>query len=668
MIVYIFRVLETTHGLFVSESDLGRDEYTTYFVRYGFAKSEVFDVPTFLSIIGDSVNHVLLLEVVWFSRNVIEPLSACLAPSSSSTSTAAGHVILNTEFFDASENCKALVASHLDQEMQSNVWIHKALSNLAKLSASRSHANPDTWPCEYLSLDTMSMATFRKRHKIESTACEPPTLTETKRRNALVAANGGVKKRKRATYQSSGVPDIDYYICLADVREVIKTRVAQYISGSSLYKLADILMHGVPDGAMWLLKYPGLILSKQDTPFVKCPVDNTSAETIDSAYIAVSSMSRQLCLVPTISTCPPDSNDYEHLDYCARVVLLTEFVDAVNRVVYPIDFQHGAPLASIIEVAINAKLIDIMTGRGDLCCLCYLPAKSAIVDGCETIRASFERRYGPNVKLTAEPSNYLCFYNFAKSDPKPVSMKRSVISYYFGDVVPSSTLYTVFANCIKTTKPRYMGFLVIVGQVYVEYLDGLDDDSAWSAFCDHFSLSKETARKKRANAQQQQPQTFSAAVQVKRVQIENFMKTNKDVPLTWKRQQLRPGQLMIVSYRSPLRVQPVFADLDVALCAELEYYPFNYLSAIEHEDRTKSLLSTNVRVRVNKQISNGYEWTASCLITAGWKSVGATFHPYTVITQAGDPIYYQHLPSRVIDELRGVRLYTDMYAILDQPK
>ena len=620
----------------------------------------------------DEHETIRLLEL--FTTNVLEGFSPvnsgivqqlvsyrAFIPRSSKITGTSG---LDTSFCLNIQNCAALVAN---RELCDTEWIQRSAVILAQLTLNGSSIISD-----YISLDKLINITKRKRLQDED---ELHTLTNLRQgAKAKEFEKQGLKRKRRRLEKTM-------FLHLMDVRSYIQDELGK--NGGAEY------VSWPPDEYRY--------------PVTTMPIGDSN-----ESYSIVESWNYRLCMDEDVFNFKGMSRDNLDNNGCvnfqdvlgkeARIVVLSEWIFYIRASIFPATFDDSASLNAILLAAMDAKKLENQ-GSGPVANLCFLPAKM-VVDGSTVLKHLYEDFVyrAPLVvnssgipALIHEPSNFFV------DVPCRRKQRRTLL---YDNLFDEST----------DNRDHYAGFLVLTcdpGTPVIECLVNAHKlRHLMRAFYHPTSGYPEYKLKDFGNTKPQQLSTnlfdineFNTFVLVYARLLGRSM-TDADLSQTdimkyqefcqnlihnsnclipdgpvnswlpeWISYPLEPGSIFLWNNKCPVRFnyQPKNPEKPL-IGLELDYQPIDpspngTLTQPWYAKRMKRLMSYNVRSARRSKIKNQWEWPMISTLKKRKDELTdrcrLAYGPYTLYLFDKHPQYYQGIPNRNVDVLRGFRCHKE---------
>lgn len=671
------------------------------------------------------------------------------------------------------DDSAAVHAANTRDEEEEDMFVSSAIAALKRLRSDEGSAALETENItSYITCNSLEKTTARRRYACETNdlAIAPMSMTDVKRHGERLEEEAS-RKRKRVVYKedteecrttyemkeeveesgaessSSSLPstnqgvfevvNVHEYVWTQTVRHLLDA-IAQNVCSAKdvLFKSVDALPHGpFLNRATWPM-------SRREVPFMTLAIRNSWETEIEGAYNMLEDNESSMCVDATADFTGENHDDKmlrkklksEGMLYLenrgpgfeARQVLLMELLDVFRSCMFPLRLAEDATFAEIIDtalqynhigfsetngVAFNAPGVSTVL-RGNILSMCYLPAKSVLVDGSPRILSIYENivydlaglraeqlaMNGADVRnfdsIICEPVNYMVIRKDVvvhnSTAAKPVGGRKIIIEE---PPVPSQTcdfgrsgvkepydhiMYDVYDNFydeVFDLRERYSGVFVVqdagdeeVATLTVTCIKGISDLAVWTKMREFFISKLRKKKNEASNFYKSRPVKVAHRDLAEFVRSLGFSSVGKNICV--ERTTLRSGDVFVWNNKTPcffsLRggggssssLGCSQTQKSVALLAELDYFPRSQCLESEDKKRLVRMLSNNVRSSRHTQVTNSYEWNAAHRLVYVWKKRDDIVHGYLMwdpVTKT--PLYYQNCPWRRLDEVRGIRHY-----------
>lgn len=616
------------------------------FFRYGCHEN---DTVRLMNILGNDVlqgqtpvNTELIYRIVNYRG---------FSPLSDKSKVTTG---LDTSFYLNLKQCANIVES---KHLSDTQWIEASTQVLERLTLS---------PCvisDFLSLDKIINTTQRKRMRDVD---ELHTLTTVRRVAKEQESLSSGKKRKRRREEKT------MYMHLMDVRAYIRDELR--------------LKH---TGAEYVAWPP----DQYRYPLTTMPVCDSQV-----AYSVAESWHYRLGMDEDVFNFKEMSRDDLVLNGCislqdilgdvATAIVLSEWVFYIRESIYPAIFDSDATLKEVLVSAMNDGKLD-KQGSGSIANLCFLPAKM-LVDGSPVLKHLYEDFVYRSPFLIHEPSNFFVDLPFVRKQRRTLlydnlfEQALDTRDRYSGLLVLSCEPEAHVIEClVNAHKVRYLmrefyhpktGYeayrLKDFGNTKPQQLSSahfdIDEFNNFACVCGRMlGFSIESADVLEKNVVKYQD--FCCGL-IHRYGVEYLKSIWPPGPIStwlpeWTSFRLKPRSIFLWNNKCPIRFVYKPNDPDKPLiCLELDYQPIDpsahgSLKQEWYVQRMKRLMSYKVRSDRSTKIQNRWEWPMVSTLKKRKDELNQCCRlahgPYTLYLFDKHPQYYQTLPNRNIDVLRG---------------
>jgi len=557
--------------------------------------------------------------------------------------------------------CAELVTSN---QLSDAEWITSTSDILRRLTSSNMPIS------DFLTLDRLTTVTNRKRARDDD---ELHTLTTVRRvaKERELEKFGRKRKRRRQ--------DNTMFMHLMDVRAYVQDELDKHVGDA------------LPDHVAW----PP---DEYRYPLTTVPVgDSSTAYSIVESWHYRLGMDEDVFNFREISredlACNGCISLQEVLGKIPCVILLSEWVFYIRESIYPVIFDDNASLNEVLHAAMNGGKLD-KQGSGPVANLCFLPAKM-LVDGSPVLKKLYEDFvYRISCYTTPclihEPSNFFV-------DLPSVRKQRRTL------------LYDNLFDRSVDHRDRYSGFVVLSCESGANVIDCLVNAHKVRRLMREFyhpSTGYEAYRLK--DFGNTKPQQLSSAhfdidefnnfalvyarmigrldstyqADVSHEHVIKYQDFCRGLPTdmlpegpikswlpVWVAYALEPRSIFLWNNKCPVRYTYKPTDSTKPLIGlELDYQPIDpsangSLTQPWYAQRMKRLMSYKVRSDRSTKIQNRWEWPMVCTLKKRQDGITQQCRlahgPYTLYLFDKYPQYYQGLPNRNIDVLRGFQCHKD---------
>lgn len=582
---------------------------------------------------------------------------------------------LDASFCQNLQTCATLVTS---KELSDTEWIQKCTDVLSQLTVGNASVISD-----FISLDTLVNVTKRKRLQSED---ELHTLTHLRQSAKAKECEKLGQKRKRRRLEKT------MFLHLMDVRSYIRDELkknpqAEYVSWP-------------PDDFRY--------------PVTTMPISDSSDPGItSSSYSIVESWHYKLCMdedVFNFKAMPRDTlenrgcvNFENVLGKEARIVVLSEWVFYIRASIYPATFADNASLNTILLAAMEAKKLENQ-GSGPIANLCFLPAKM-VVDGSTILKHLYEDYVYriPSVANSNRPTDIPALIhepsNFFVDVPCRRKQRRTLLydnlfdestdnrDHYAGFLIVSCDPETPVIECLDNAHKvrRLMRAFYHPTNGYSEYkLKDFGNTKPQQLSTNHFDINQFNTfalvyARLIGRSISDADLTHNDITKYQDFCQNLIRASNRQCLLPegpaiswlpeWVTYTLSPGSVFLWNNKCPIRFHYQPKNREKPLIAlELDYQPIDpspngTLTQPWYAKRMKRLMSYNVRNDRRSKIKNQWEWpmisTLKKRIDPSTERCRLAYGPYTLYLFDKHPQYYQGIPNRNIDVLRGFRCHKE---------